>query len=54
MNIYSNEKADKKVKFGFKIEDRSSWSNNFTKLFEKKSVRMLLRWLAKRVVKFKK
>ena len=53
MNIYSNEKADKKVKFGFKIEDRSSWSNNFTKLFKKKNARMLLRWLVKRMAKFK-
>ena len=42
-----------KSKTWFKIEDRSSWSNNFTKLFEKKSARMLLRWLAKRVANSK-
>ncbi len=43
-----------KSKIWFKIENRSSRSNNFIKLFKKKNARMLLRWLAKRVVKFKK
>jgi len=42
-----------KSKIWFKIEDRLLWSNNFTKLFKKKSARMLLRWLAKRITKFK-